>query len=107
MVLEVAVLLPHWEGFLLVGKNTGSHLEDSVTSVVTFFRHSVVAEDHESCLVIHKFDYFGDEGLSLEQFTLNLGVSTAESVSSAVKTDHVSEHEIKIAAVLELFENAR
>jgi hypothetical protein len=101
--LEVTVLLAHWEGFLLVGEDTGSHLEESVTSVVAIFRHSVVAEDHESCLVIHKFDNFGDEGLSLKQFTLNLGVSAAESVSGAVKTDHVSEHEVKIAAGFKLF----
>ena len=102
MVLEVAVLLAHWEGFLLVGEKTGSHLEESVTSVVTFFRHSVVAEDYKSGLVIHTVDNFGDEGLSLEQFTLNFRVSAAKSMSSTVKPDHVSKHEVKIAAVFKL-----
>jgi len=64
MKFFVTIFLSHREWFLLVGENTGTHLKKSVSSMVAVFSHSVVSENHKSCLVIHVLNNLRDESFS-------------------------------------------
>ena len=69
--------------------------------MVSIMCHSVITKNNQCCLIVHSLNDLFQDKFSVSQFSLNVLVLGAVSVSSRVDTDCVHDHELEVSLIVE------